>query len=267
MFQPSRNLRSDTRPLYVQAVDALYELLGKGAYAAGQLLPAETALALHLGVSRSTIREALGQLEREGLIVRKQGVGTFVAPRSAQISGGLERLASFRSVAEAAGATVQVLARTVDVVSASPDLALVLQIPPGSDLAQVRVVEAVDGCQMAYLEGWIACGLVDLAQLSTAEGSLLEYLSEYSALPVAYSRSVVHALGSDARLAAQLGDAEGRAILHLAETVFSDANMPIAHFRNYFTTDCFNFTIVRRFIRTSRSVSQRLQEDSQHGTV
>ena len=63
MSQPSRSLRSDTRPLYVQAVDALYELLGKGAYEAGQLLPAEAALAAHLGVSRSTIREALGHAE------------------------------------------------------------------------------------------------------------------------------------------------------------------------------------------------------------
>jgi len=60
MSQPSRSLRSDTRPLYVQAVDALYELLGQGAYEAGQRLPAEAALAAHLGVSRSTIRESPG---------------------------------------------------------------------------------------------------------------------------------------------------------------------------------------------------------------
>ena len=251
MPQPSLNLRRDTRPLYIQAVDALYELLGQGAYAAGQLLPAETVLATRLGVSRSTIREALGQLEKDGLIVRKQGVGTFVAPRSPQISGGLERLASFRSVVEAAGRTVQVLTRTVDLVPADAQLALLLHVAPGCELAQVRVVESVDGCQMAYLEGWIERELIDFGQLVAAQGSLLEYLSEYSPLPIAHSRSAVYAIQADAHLASRLGGAEGGAALHLAETVFTDAGAPVAYFSNYFTTDCFNFTIVRRFVRTS----------------
>ncbi len=267
MSQLTRSLRPDGRPLYVQTVDALYELLGTRDHQAGQPLPAEAVLATRLGVSRSTIREALGQLEKDGLIVRRQGVGTFVAPRSAQISSGLERLASFRSVVEAAGGTVQVLARTVDRAPADAHLALLLQVEPGSELAQVRVVESVDGCQMAYLERWIACALVDWAQLVAAEGSLLEFLSEYSDLPVAYSRSAIYAIEADARLAARLGSSEGRAVLHLAETVFTHANTPVAYFCNYFTTGCFNFTIVRRFVRASGLVGRMLQEESQHGTV
>lgn len=261
------NLRLDSRPLYARAVDALYELLGTGVYEPGSSLPSEAALATHFGVSRSTIREALGQLEKDGLIIRRQGAGTFVAPRSSQLTGGLERLASFRSVVEAAGRTVQVVTRAVEVVPADAGLASVLQVAPGVELAQVEVVETVDGCQTAYLAGWIPCQQVDFARLAAAEGSLLEYLSEHPGLPIAYSRSAIYALEADAQLGERLGCPVGRAVLYLAETVFTDADAPIAYFRNYFTTDCFNFVITRRFVRTSGLIGRLFQEDSQHGTV
>lgn len=249
MSQPMRSLRADTRPLYIQAVDALYELIEDGVYQAGQSLPAEAELAVRLGVSRSTIREALSHLEKDGLIVRKQGVGTFIAPRSVQISGGLERLASFRSVVELSGAAVQVVSRTVRLIEADTTTAATLQIPPGSEIVQVQTVEAVDGCRLADLEGLIVPELVDMAQLAADEGSLLEHLYRQANPLVAYSRTAIYAIGASRDLADRLGVAEGRAILHLAETVYSDADAPIALFRNYFVTDSYNYKIVRRIVR------------------
>ncbi len=255
------SLRSDTRPLYVQAVDALYELLehgayrgAHGAYEAGQPLPAEAELAARLGVSRSTIREALSHLEKDGLIVRKQGVGTFIAPHSTQISSGLERLASFRSVVELAGATIEVVSRTVHLIEADTATAATLQILPGSEIVQVQTVEAIDGCRLAYLEGLILPELVDIAQLAADEGSLLEHLSRQANPPVAYSRTTIYAIGADRDLAERLGVAEGRALLHLVETVYASTDAPapeapIALFRNYFVTDSYNYKIVRRMVR------------------
>lgn len=267
MSQLLRNLRADARPLYVRAVDALYELIEAGVYQAGQSLPAEADLAARLGVSRSTIREALGHLEKDGLIVRKQGVGTFMAPRSAQISGGLERLASFRSVAELAGASVQVVARTVTLTQADAPTAEALLLPSGSTVVQVQVTEAVDGCQLAYLEGLIAPELVNFAQLTADDGSLLEHLCTQSDLPLSYSRSAIYAIGADRSRADRLGVPEGRAILHLAEIVYTDADRPIAFFRNYFVTDCYNFKIVRRIVRSSRALGRTAQGRTENGTV
>lgn len=250
-----RLLRADTRPLYVQAVDALYELLEHGAYESGEPLPAETELATLLGVSRSTIREALSHLEKDGLIIRKQGVGTLVTPRSAIISGGLERLASFRSVAELAGATVQVVSRSVGLIEADAATATVLQLPPGTQVVQVYAVEAVRGRRLAYLEGLIARELVDFEQLAADEGSLLEHLYRQANLPISYSRTAIYAIEADRNIAERLNIAEGEAILHLVETLYSSAgprraDTPIALFRNYFVTDDYNYTIVRRIVRS-----------------
>lgn len=246
-----RSLRLDTRPLYVQAVDALYELLEHGAYKTGQPLPAEAELAALLGVSRSTIREALSHLEKDGLIVRKQGMGTFVAPRPSQISGGLERLASFRSVAELADATVQVVFRTVGLIEADATTAAMLQVPPGSQLVQVHAVEAVNGRRLAYLEGLISQELVDFEQLIADEGSLLEHLYRQANLPISYSRSAICAIEADRDIAERLSIPEGRAILHLTETAYSDTDAPIALFRNCFITDRYNYKVVRRIARPS----------------
>lgn len=262
------NLRLDARPLYIQAVDALYDLLETGGYSAGQPLPAEAELAARLGVSRSTIREALSHLEKDGLIIRRQGVGTFVAPQSEQIiSGGLERLASFRSVAELAGASVQVVARTITLAQADQPTAEALLLPSGSEVVRVQVTEALDGCQLAYLEGFIAPERVDFAQLTADSGSLLEHLYQHSALPLSYSRSAIYAIDADRTLAERLGVPEGRAVLHLAEIVYTEADVPVAFFRNYFVTDCYNFKIVRRIVRSSGLRRRAAQGRTEHGTV
>ena len=249
MLQQLPNPRPSTRPLYIWAVDALYQLIEAGVYGAGQSLPAEAELATQLGVSRSTLREALGYLEKDGLILRKHGVGTFVAPRSAQISGGLERLASFRSVAELAGASVEVVSRTVTRIGADEAVAASLRVAPGSGLIRVEATEAVEGHTLAYLDGLIGPEWVDPKRLVADEGSLLEHLSRQAHLPISYSRSLIYAVPADQSLAGRFGVAEGEAVLRLVETVYTDKDLPIAYFRNYFVTNCYHLKIVRRMVR------------------
>lgn len=66
-------------PLYYQLKEILQEQIKGGAWTVGQEVPTERDLAETYAVSRSTVRQALQELEMEGLITRKQGKGTFVA--------------------------------------------------------------------------------------------------------------------------------------------------------------------------------------------
>lgn len=66
-------------PLYRTLADELRRKVAGGTWAVGDALPAETDLARAAGVSTGTLRRALSILEREGLIDRRQGLGTFVA--------------------------------------------------------------------------------------------------------------------------------------------------------------------------------------------
>lgn len=67
-----------SRPLYVQVRDQLKGRISSGAWRPGQLIPNEFVLADEMGVSQGTARKALDSLASEGLLVRRQGRGTFV---------------------------------------------------------------------------------------------------------------------------------------------------------------------------------------------
>ena len=77
-----QQLKIDKTPLYLQARQHLLALIEDGTFRPGEQLPSEADLAGQLGISRPTLREALQHLERQGLIVRKHGVGTFVSRHS-----------------------------------------------------------------------------------------------------------------------------------------------------------------------------------------
>lgn len=67
-------------PLHYQIEELLREIIKKEEYKKGKLLPTEIFLAEQLGTSRNTVRQAINKLVSEGLLIRKKGVGTVVAP-------------------------------------------------------------------------------------------------------------------------------------------------------------------------------------------
>ena len=71
--------RNSPIPLYYQLKDILTDKIVKGEWSVGDRIPPEAELCKQYEVSRITVRQALEELRREGLIVRKQGKGTFVS--------------------------------------------------------------------------------------------------------------------------------------------------------------------------------------------
>lgn len=72
-------LERTTIPLYVQIADGLLERIESAELVPGDRLPSERELSKKLGVTRVTLRQALGLLEAQGLLIRKHGVGTYIA--------------------------------------------------------------------------------------------------------------------------------------------------------------------------------------------
>jgi GntR family transcriptional regulator len=251
-----RKLRGDSRPLYAQTVDALYALIREGSFPVGGLLPSAELLAEQLGVSRSTLREAISYLEMDGMLVRRQGAGTYVAAAPGdQVRGGLERLRSFRELAGMAGKQVDTYERRVEVVAAEARAAEAMTLDLGAELVRVQVVQGIEGCRVAYLDSVVLPHLVDLGALDAVEGSLLDYLVHHTEMPLGFTRSQIYAIDADERLAGHLRVGLGRSLLHLAETMYTDTGQPVALSLNYFVTDCFSFTINRRIERASRRIA------------
>jgi len=81
-FLPKRNLARKNGPLYRQLADVLREPIANGTLAIGAELPKEAALAEHYGVSLITVRQALRDLEADGLVRKRSAKPTIVAARN-----------------------------------------------------------------------------------------------------------------------------------------------------------------------------------------
>lgn len=81
------------RPVFQQIADHLRDEISRGRLGAGERLPSEAGLMEHYGVARMTIRQALGVLKSEGLVVAEHGRGVFVRPRPVARRLGSDRFA------------------------------------------------------------------------------------------------------------------------------------------------------------------------------
>jgi len=246
----SRSVRINNQPLYLQAIDAFKALVDEGVYHPGDILPREEQLAQQLGVSRSTLREAMGYLETDGIVERRRGVGTFVIePSGARFGGGLERLETMRSLARIAGLEAETVAREVKLEQATPEWASKLEVPEGTDLVRVQTTQAINNCRIASFDAICALNLLNFGDLKKSTGSLLEYLIDQGTHIPIQTHSQIYAVKTDQRLSQLLDVGEGTAVLHLIETYYVASRRPIVVAYNYFLTDCFNFYINRRVVR------------------
>ncbi|HMN78880.1 MAG TPA: GntR family transcriptional regulator [Burkholderiaceae bacterium] len=117
--------RDSAHSLYEQILDRLREHLG-GELAPGDQAPTEEFLTRQYGVSRSTVRKALDRLVAEGLLVRRQGKGTFVARPLPRIVHSIDRLAPFLETFRQFGEDVRVEVTRFDWID-EPDLPAELQ--------------------------------------------------------------------------------------------------------------------------------------------
>ena len=72
---------NSSTPLHQQAEEVLRKMIQQEDYRNGKLLPNEVDLSKQLNISRNTLRQAINKLVFEGLLIRKKGYGTCVAPQ------------------------------------------------------------------------------------------------------------------------------------------------------------------------------------------
>ena len=77
--KPALKAKLEAQPLYAKVRANMVDRLISGQWKPGQMLPSEIAIAEELGVHQGTVRKALDEMTAEGLVIRKQGRGTFVA--------------------------------------------------------------------------------------------------------------------------------------------------------------------------------------------
>jgi GntR family transcriptional regulator len=213
----------------------------------GNRLPAEPELAKQLGVSRATLREAMRSFEGQGLIRRRQGIGTFVVGHSHVIESGLEVLESIETLARRIQLEVSMGALQVSQVNATQAMAAILQVDEGAQLVQIaRVIEA-EHRPVAYLVDTLPEDILAAADIEQGfTGSVLDLLLQRGSLPLATSRAEIQAVAASPEIARSLEIQRGDVLLMFSAQLFTSPGRVVDYSLSYFLPGYFQFHVVRR---------------------
>lgn len=214
---------------------------------AGDRLPAEPELARALGVSRATLREAMRAFEGQGIIRRRQGVGTFVVGQPPVFETGLEVLESIESLARRMKLDVSMGDLHIDTISADAEQAAVLCVSVGEPLVQVRRVIQIDSRPAAYLVDILPEDVLtpeDLQQGFT--GSVLDLLLRRGAPPLVHSVAEIRPAAASTEISRRLEIQRGDVLLEFVACLYTAEQRVVDYSFSYFLPGLFRFQVVRR---------------------
>ncbi|MGA2505423.1 MAG: GntR family transcriptional regulator [Anaerolineales bacterium] len=210
-------------------------------------LPSEPYLAKQMGVSRATLREAMRSFEGQGMIRRRQGVGTFVAAKVPVIETGLEVLESIGTIAKRSGLVVRMGKLQTEQMTANQELAEHLDLQMGTDLTRVARIIYTDDRPIAYLEDTLPINILSTNELQSGfTGSVLDLLLRRGVPKLIQSRTEIKAIGATPEVARALQIQRDDVLLLLAAQLYSEDNRVIDYSLSYFLPGYFRFHVVRR---------------------
>lgn len=213
-----------------------------GAIGFGAKLPTENELADNHGVSRVTVRRALGELARERLIERRRSAGTRViyrpspAPITADISGVLANIADM-------GRRTAVELLSFDYVPAEGPVAKALEVAADQLLQRSVRVRSVDGLPFSYLTTHVPESVsITFTRHELAARPLLELL-ERAGVKVEHARQRISAGLATPAVAEALGVRSGSPLIELVRVVYDQSGRGVEHLHALYRPDRYAFEI------------------------
>ncbi len=224
-------------PKYQSIHDALVVIIE--GLPAGSAMPTERELCQTYGVSRATVRQALGQLEIEQRIYRRQGKGTFVA--NAKIEQRLE-LMSHTEGMRASG--ISPSSKLIDVrrVGAGSDVGMRLDLSANAEVLRIERLRLADGDPIAIEVVFLSAERFDgiTGELSDS-ASLYQLLSLNYGVELASAEETIEAVAAEGREAGLLRCAPGMPLLMLSRRTLDTSGQPIEFVRSLYRGDRYRF--------------------------
>lgn len=233
-------------PLHAQLRDALQRQILEGQLQPGDRLPSEAVLADTHGVSRITVRNALGALQGAGLIVRQQGRGAFVAP-PVGAQQRLDHLQGLGAALEARGQQVHNKRLRMRTCKAPSHVGRALGLPADAPVIHMTVLRYVDRVALSVNQSYYPLVLGErLARLDLSSRDLIEVLERDLGLPVVRAELDISACAMPIPAARWLGVAHGSPALKVQRVLVGAADQPIQVETIVFRSDAFSYRLSLR---------------------
>ena len=229
-------------PLYTQIRELLRERILGGVYKSHAQMPSENEMVKAFGVSRITVRQALTELQREGLIFRIHGKGTFVAkPKATQ---DLTRLEGFGEAMSGSGRETYSTVLGHHIVRAGKVVGARLCLPERAEVMQIRRVRHLDGEPISLDVTYVPAAVGErLVREDLARRDIFVILENDYGFPLGAADLCIESVLADGELADALKIEEGSAVLRIERLTSTADGKPLDFEFLYYRGDAFQYRL------------------------
>ena len=229
-------------PLHARIREELRAQIISGAWQPNDALPSERDLMAQYGVSRITVRQALGDLQKESLIFKLAGKGAYVS--HARPFQELGRLQGFAEAMEARGHETWNRVLAIEHGPASELVASRLALPAGAPVTRIERVRYLDRQPVSLDITWVPRAIGDrLAGEALATRDVFQILENDCATPLGHADLVIDAGLADANLGEALEIAPGAPVLRIERLTHDATGRPIDYEHLCCRSDNFQYRL------------------------
>nr|MCR5753497.1 GntR family transcriptional regulator [Acetatifactor sp.] len=173
-FHETLNYEKGAAPLYAQIEEILKKKIESGEYKKGEIIPGEKELMEQFGVSRVTVRQAMGALANGGYVKSQRGVGTEVI--FDKINEHIKGVISFTDEMKLHNITMETTYCTMEKLHANQQIAAQLSVEEGENCYCLTRVRCVDGSPLVYTKTYLVAKADYPTDSTYYKESLYKYL-------------------------------------------------------------------------------------------
>lgn len=244
----------DNTPLDQRVAEQLRAMIMEGKLGPETQLPREPDLSSLLNVSRSTIRSALTILEQGGFILRRWGVGTFIA-KNPPTYNNLNINSGVTQLIRSSGAVPGCLETVIGERKASEHVASRLSIDPGAPIVVIERVRLANDRRTVFTQDYLPydlfcyeereISLKEIEDFLDEHQSMYKFLRERCQMEIHHGNAWIRPLIAEGYIAEKLELPRGSSILHIEQVDFTPDGIPFALADEYYVADAFTFSVYR----------------------
>ena len=227
-------------PLFQQVKESIRRKILDGTYAPHQKLPSERQMIEAFSVSRITVRQALSQLQRDGLIFKINGKGTFVSLAKAQFD--VSTLKGFGESAASIGQAA--FSKLISITTEVPKdtVASCLKLANGVRATRIQRLRYLNCEALAFDITYAPTHVSDgFGNADLEQRDLFDVLENECGIAIGSARVNLESMICDSELAGFLNMEPGSAALHIERTILDRSGEPLLYENLFYRGDRFRF--------------------------
>ncbi len=241
------------KPLYESVQDEILNLIEE--WDQTRPLPSEAKLSKDMGVSRNTVREAIQNLEKADVLVKRHGVGTFINKKRAYVVTALNNLHGIQKIVATEGKVLGFKQNTIELVKVDKEISTYLKLKQGEEVIRIVQTYLADNEEIVkgicYLHPdlhekgpkYLMDKIKDSIDTKT---DIFSIINDHTDFSVDHAITKISAIAADRETAESLSIGEGTPIVKLNETYLDIEGNTLMHSVDLIDTEDFELFVVRK---------------------